>query len=682
MDYKNKYIKYKIKYNNLKLKNQLGGNKECLLNDIFDLDCFIPLTTDKSNDYIFNKRLSKKTLDYIRINIQNYYQYFTNYMTYPNLSLDELKYKNLSFDELNKKVLDNTITIPINYNKVNYDIIAEKLNENNIIEFLSENNKLITIISNQETMKNNKIIEFINNIKKSHTKLFKNILDVDIKSNLELFINTIITASKTDKELRAKYKIFEEEITNLITEIKNNINIINNINKINNRIIYNYIIMYDENIINDNSLSDLDKIKSLMINKNKKIIDNVIKNFEDNQQLNCIIVNISLKWYDIGNNSLNYVCHANSVIIYKFIKDDDNKVSYLCIRTEPHRHSDLYCRNSVRKAIRDIFSNLPNSYYLDNIINSHTGLQYDEQFNEFTKKNLTDFDNLPSNIKKLSPLQGNSGFCASWTIYTNFILLLNRSISLDKLGQYFTTFNQKIDTVSQSEKFVEEFNNCFKNKKKTLFLFNKYVKNKNCRSKSNFKNDVTQYYINLSLKVMNAKNIIQDNIIQENPKYILIKHIKLYRTIIYAVYFITRVLKITTLFDKITDKKDKRYLTKIFNKFDNFINDNDDPIKKRLLEQSKVKIKIPDDILNKDTHLCDDNLFDHEEFCLDNDISKPLPPDPMKFKCNESKLKVDNNIVLKGNNSSKKNLEYANFIYRKNIKDFLNRNINIVNLDF
>jgi hypothetical protein len=544
---------------------------------------------------------------------------------------------------------------------------------------LSENNKLITIISNQGTMKNNKIIEFINNIKKSHTKLFKNILDVDIKSNLELFINTIITASKTDKELRAKYKIFEEEITNLITEIKNNINIINNFNKINNRIIYNYIIMYDENIINDNSLSDLDKIKSLMVNKNKKIIDNVIKNFEDNQQLNCIIVNISLKWYDIGNNSLNNMYHANSVIIYKFIKDDDNKVSYLCIRTEPHRHSDLYCRNSVRKAIRDIFSNLPNSYYLDNIINSHTGLQYDEQFNEFTKKNLTDFDNLPSNIKKLSPLQGNSGFCASWTIYTNFILLLNRSISLDKLGQYFTTFNQKIDTVSQSEKFVEEFNNCFKNKKKTLFLFNKYVKNKNCRSKSNFKNDVTQYYINLSLKVMNAKNIIQDNIIQENPKYILIKHIKLYRTIIYILYFITRVLNITTLFDNITDKKDKKYLTKIFDKFDK---ENDDPIKKRLLEQSTVQIKISNDILNKDTHLCDDNLFDHEEFCLDNDISKPLPPDPMKFKCNESKLKVDNNIVLKGNNSSKKNLKYANFIYRKNIKDFLNKNINIVNLDF
>jgi len=126
-------------------------------------------------------------------------------------------------------------------------------------------------------------------------------------------------------------------------------------------------------------------------------------------------------------------------------------------------------------------------------------------------------------------------------------------------------------------------------------------------------------------------------------------------------------------------KNFKKYLTKIFDKFDK---ENDDPIKKRLLEQSTVQIKISNDILNKDTHLCDDNLFDHEEFCLDNDISKPLPPDPMKFKCNESKLKVDNNIVLKGNKSSKKNLEIENFIYIKNIKDFLNNNINIVNLDF
>ena len=64
MDYKDKYLKYKKKYS--QLKSQLGGNEECLINDIFDLDCFMPITTDKSNDYIYNNRLSKKTLDYIR----------------------------------------------------------------------------------------------------------------------------------------------------------------------------------------------------------------------------------------------------------------------------------------------------------------------------------------------------------------------------------------------------------------------------------------------------------------------------------------------------------------------------------------------------------------------------------------------------------------------------------------
>ena len=101
-------------------------------------------------------------------------------------------------------------------------------------------------------------------------------------------------------------------------------------------------------------------------------------------------------------------------------------------------------------------------------------------------KNLTDFDNLPSNIKKLSPLQGNSGFCASWTIYTNFILLLNRSISLDKLGQYFATFDEKIDKVSKSEKFVQEFNKCFKQDT---------IKEKKCRSK--IKKKLYFYLINM-----------------------------------------------------------------------------------------------------------------------------------------------------------------------------------------
>ena len=421
---------------------------------------------------------------------------------------------------------------------------------------------------------------------------------------------------------------------------------------------YDNMIMYDKDIINNQSYTDLYKIKLLMVKKNNNIIDKIIKKFENNKDLNCIVVKISLVWYNQFSNIREQIGHANSVIIYKFIKDGDNKESYLCLRTEPHRHTNVYCRNSVRKAIRDIFSYLPNSHYLDYIINSRSGLQDDED-NEIDKENLTDFDNLPKNIKKLSPLQGNSGFCASWTIYTNFILLLNRSISLDKLGQYFATFDEKIDKVSKSEKFVQEFNKCFKQDT---------IKEKKCRSKTDFINDVKDYRHTFYK--------------QTNPKYILIKHIKLYRTIIYAVYFITRVLKITTLFDKITDKKDKKYLTKIFDKFDKFDKENDDPIKKRLLEQSKVKIKIPDDILNKDTHLCDDNLFDHEEFCLDNDISKPLPPDPMKFKCNESKLKVDNNIVLKDIRSSyaeqtKKRTEYNN-----NIINYLNKNINIVNLDY
>jgi hypothetical protein len=378
---------------------------------------------------------------------------------------------------------------------------------------------------------------------------------------------------------------------------------------------------YDEDIINDESLTYLDKIKLLM--KNNKIIQKIIKKFKDNPELNSIIVFIQLIWID-DNINIESIGHANSVIIYKFMNND--QVSYLCLRNEPHRHANIYCRNSVRKAIRDIFSQLPNSYYLDYIINSRTGLQINEN-NDIDKENLTDFDNLPKDMQKLSPLQGNSGFCASWTVYTMLVLLLNRSVPLEKMGEYFATF----DTISKSEKFIQEFNKCF-NPDTTK------KNNESCRNKDDFIKEVTDY-------IKNTESTITKKI---KHQYILTKHIKLYRTIIYIVYFITRKLNNTrlfnntNLFNNIPDN-DKKILNEIFDKFEK----KNDPVKERLINQSTVKINISNDILNKDIHLCDDNLFDHKDFCLDHKVSKILPENKNKWNCNDNKFKVDDKIVLK-----------------------------------
>ena len=242
-------------------------------------------------------------------------------------------------------------------------------------------------------------------------------------------------------------------------------------------------------------------------------------------------------------------------------------------------------------------------------------------------------------------MQGNSGFCASWTMYTTLILLLNRNVPLDTLGEYFATFDHKLDTLSKSEKFLEEFNKCFNPNQPNQ-------PNQPCRTKDAFITDISRY---TNLKVWGTGYIppYTYNTPNEDPtrstlKYILVKQIKLYRMIIFMLYYNTRKLKKTEVFDKIKNQNDKQILTEIFNDFDNTTRDI---IKERLIKQAEVEIKISDDILAKDTHLCDDNLFLHKEFCLNDDVTKPIPK-PDKWNCNNSKLKIGDNIVLKGINSS------------------------------
>ena len=185
--------------------------------------------------------------------------------------------------------------------------------------------------------------------------------------------------------------------------------IIHNINELNNKIISSETHLL-KNLINYNNTND---VMSMMEDKKKEICKNILNNFNKNPHLNIQILYIVLKFYDSNVNNLGISKkysngHANYVTIYRFKKD--GKDAYLCLRTEPHRHTTLYCRNSMRKATRDIFKYLDNSYYLDFIIDSKKGLQgrEDDESKDIEKENITDYDNLPYNIKNLSPLQGNS----------------------------------------------------------------------------------------------------------------------------------------------------------------------------------------------------------------------------------------------------------------------------------
>ena len=85
---------------------------------------------------------------------------------------------------------------------------------------------------------------------------------------------------------------------------------------------------------------------------------------------------------------------------------------------------------------------------------------------DIQKQNLTDFDNIPQNIQNLSPLQGNSGFCASWTIYTLFVLMTNRNLNLEYLGKYFANFNLRNPEKQTISKFKSELDKCYLHDKK------------------------------------------------------------------------------------------------------------------------------------------------------------------------------------------------------------------------
>jgi len=700
MNYKEKYLKYKLKY--IKLQQMLGGinpsTSPCMLKDIFDLDCILPLTKNINEDYIFNKRISKDTINLIRTNIQNYYEYFYNYLMFPNLSGEELKRRDLR-DEImipiiNKEEIVNNKKLSVGI--VNYNIIIKKLINTKIIEKAQTFNQL-----------NNKLNELVNAYKdyiKSLNYKDYNITDNDI-TDIESYkdINILPKSSIGQKifalykekyeeynkkfneysEINKQYKksiddynklipIFNKSIRSEQEKIQNDLNVIkqgwdtfvkkieekksdytqklllsesyikiynnitNNTNQINSQrgLIINYNINSDEEmLINDLiKYNNTNNVMSMIEEKKKDICKKILDNFNKNPDLNTQILSVDLNFFDSNENKLNMeeIGHANSVTIYRFKKNGND--AYLCLRTEPHRHTNIYCRNSVRKAIRDIFKYLVNSYYLDFIIDSKEGLQVNENI-DIEKQNLTDFDDIPSNIQSLSPLQGNSGFCASWTIYVLFVLMMNRNNTLDKLGKYFADFNLKNSERQLISIFKHDLDKCFIDPTKI---------DSSCKSKQIFKEEFKKY---IEYDSKTQRYIIPNETQQKNYKYILMKHIKLYRMIIFMVYFITRKLNISDLINNIQNVNDKKILNEIFNKLDDI--DILNVLNNKLNIQNKIKIDISQEILDRDTHNCDDNLFDHTQFCNLDDIIKPIPNQD-NYKCSVNKLKENNNIRLKG----------------------------------
>ncbi len=632
MSFKDKYLKYKKKYLDLKksqlifnLKNvsidtglarivDIPNSSNCnntplfSTNNILDLDC-LKLSLNKT------KIVPKSCLDIIRENIQEYYDDFYNYLCFPEKYGPELGFE---YNESNSyvKPVNSTLeyTFPIInipekkfMGTVDYDYFINKLvfdNDFKSLCFLFENFARLVLL----WLNNLNIIFNLNFTNIQLLDLFKicktliNNYKTDIDIKLYNTLNLYISYLENFYSFTSLYYLAQLVIlifNNMVTKIKG-LNIKENVNvflKISQNIVnFNMPFLKNGSGITDlifgfNTLYGIDKLRT----SNYSINDSIKKLFElvefkkqnfvklifdlfEKEKTNKIIVHLALRFYT-DFKTLKTEGHSNSLVIYKY---PDN--TFLAIRTEPHRHTNIYCRPSIRKAIRELFKDHKNVSYKDYVINHpyRIGMQvYEEKLTEIDLKNETDYDNLLPKYKVASTLQGNSGFCASWTMYTTMLLLLNHDKNLKTLGDYLGTFFLQSD-------------------------------------------DIDDY----------------------DTLYTLYKHIKLYRAILFVVCFLYRTfgeskfksIFLNGLLARGADKKDTDLVLSLvkgilpqFNQFD-------------LLLKSINKIPPQKkDMTHFDPHYCTDTLFNHKQMCLMDDITKTITPkDKEKFKCN------DTNVTLIG----------------------------------
>ncbi len=635
MSFKEKYLIYKTKYLALKSKSQLIFNVKNLAidtglsnivdiqsspkcnknipiystNNILDLDC-MKLSLDK------NKILPKALIDIIRNEIQDYYDDFYNYLCFPDKYGPE---KGFEYNDSNTYVKPINTTLEYTFPIINipgkefmgtvdYDYFINKIvNDSDFI-------KLCNIFDTVAKI----ILLWLNNINTIFNLNFSNI------QLLDLF--------KICRQLIHNYK--DKIDADTYNKIDRNINYLENFYNFTNLfylselalLIYNKIILklkelnieinkkkeflsISQSVINLklpnlkkgkgipeiilclNTLYGIDKLKtsnydandatkklSELVEFKRKSFVQLILNLFEKEKTNKVIVHLALRFFT-DFNTLETQGHSNSLVIYKF---QDN--TFLVLRTEPHRHTNIYCRPSMRKAIRDLFKDNKNFFYKDYVIKNpyRVGLQvYEEKKTEIDLKNETDFEKLPPKYQLISPLQGNSGFCASWTMYTTMILLLNHDKSLNSIGDYLGSFFLNSD-------------------------------------------DIDAY----------------------DTLYTLYKHIKLYRSIIFVVCFLYRTFgksKFKSIFlegliSNGAIRKDTELLESIvkdlvpqFNEFDNIL-------------KALNKIPVPKQKMTDfDPHKCTDSLFNHKEMCIMDDINKKITQKEKEdFNCD------DTNITLIG----------------------------------
>jgi hypothetical protein len=246
-----------------------------------------------------------------------------------------------------------------------------------------------------------------------------------------------------------------------------------------------------------NSLNNYIDTLNILINSNNLMDDSFtslteyVKNYVTKSTKNQIFINILLSY--ISNDDLKTIGdnHSNSIVVRK----KNNIINVY--RLEPHRHSYIYCRNSIRKRIRDLFSGINNVTYHDHIFDSQIGLQIDEHIPDI--------------------LGGLSGFCCSWTFYTSLLILLNPDKSIDDIGKYLQYLCQP-ESLSYEYVYNKIVKNITKQHIKSLCDEKHYIYDDNISPMMNLNNMI------MTQHGMNEINIINNDIIQDIKLKPLFEH--------------------------------------------------------------------------------------------------------------------------------------------------------------
>ena len=521
-------------------------------------------------------------------------------------------------------------------------IFDKEISSRTDIEILIEiYKKLRTIIISNSTIEKIKyFLYLLQKVKFNIIDKNNNVINFELISSEKIkdVYHTYFEVKNNFMKLYELVKKLKDNVTQILKDITEQ-------NKILNK--YHYLFILKNKYVNFLDMNDIVNINEQQIltnvNNNKNTyIEKIIGEFLKDETKNDKIIQITLQYitelkpgdkeYN-DYNKYNIELHANIIILSKF--KYKNKTCILGRRIEPHRHSNTYCRNSIRKEIRDIFERLPNFFYVDYYMKNHMGLQCNECIDIKKDYIRQYFDVINENIScKVSQLYKIDGFCATWCAYITSILLLNKQISIDDLSKYFTNFDVQ-DDKSFTDEYIEEYEKIKKDDKTAIDLFiTNFTKF--------FKPEIFKYT-------------------SSGFRYNYIKNLKLYTFIIYYCKFICNKYNIIRF---TFPEQDYNYLKEIyeFYKTKNYEKDVKEIIKKSYIIQIIPNDKILD--IYK-VHLCEDKLFNHNEMCLEQEICKDVPIELKDICDNEDKICLKFPDKIKLNEIERENILKFNEFEKK-----------------